>query len=76
MQQRVACLNPQCGAHRDRSLPGTDRCLVCGGGLYIEVPPNDADLREQIDEAFDNLMYLLQLQAALQSGPPATPVTH
>jgi hypothetical protein len=74
MRQRVACLNPQCGAHRDRSLPFTERCFVCGAGDYIAVPPNEADLRTsieaEIDSAFMYLMYLLQVAAAEQSVPP------
>lgn len=79
MQQRVACLNPACGAHRDRALPHTERCFVCGSADYIDVPPNAADARAsadadleaaidaEIDDTFAHLQYLLTVKLALRT---------
>ncbi len=45
MQNRVVC--DRCGWQRDRALPHTERCFVCGCGLFSHVPPTVSDLLEQ-----------------------------
>lgn len=69
MRQRVACLNPTCGAHRDRALPHTEICFVCGCGDWVPVPLNDADLDSQIDETFTRLIALLNLRSTWDDLP-------
>ena len=41
MHHRVECSN--CQAHRDRALPDTVRCFVCGSYRYRPVPLNAHD---------------------------------
>ena len=69
MRQRVACLNPTCGAHRDRALPYTELCFVCGCSDYALVPLNKEDLEDQIDQAFAHLEALLTLASAWPAQP-------
>jgi hypothetical protein len=64
MVDRVACA--ECGAHRDRSLPNTQRCFVCESPRVSPVLPNIADIDQAILTARSRLAFLegtrLQLQ--------------
>jgi hypothetical protein len=61
MHQRVACL--RCSAHRDLTLSA--RCLVCGFEASAPVPLNLHDVEQQIGDACELLMDLLELRAEL-----------
>ena len=73
MIDRVACANPRCRAHRDRALPHTERCFVCGHSAVIEVPPNAADLDEAIDAARRKLLALEAWKVQLRLNNGLTP---
>jgi hypothetical protein len=62
VQHRVACANPRCGAHRDRTH--TTHCSVCGTIPYIPVSPVAGDIPELLHGA---LALWLQLAAVLPS---------